>query len=101
MDNRTQIKIRPISLKGSRKQGLDFTYILEFTPSTRRQVTIHTPWAYFHNKPWDPQRLLSVITEVMARSDIPFRMTESQFMNLSWKQFDKVQISDRLLLEKQ
>lgn len=99
MDERTQVRIRPISLKGTPRQGLTFQYILEFTPSTRRLVTVQTPWAYFHNKPWDPQRLLSVMTEIMTRSNIPFRMTESQFMNLSWKQFEKVKISDKILLD--
>lgn len=96
MEKKT-LSIIPVTLKGGPSKGLTLQYILQYDTHNRRYITVQGPWANWSDKPWNPTRLKNILLELMRRSDIPTTMSESQFLNLEWKKFNKVKIIDTLL----
>lgn len=92
-----QLHIKPLAYKGGPQKGLTFHFILEYDQHTRRLVTVKTPYANYKQDPTKPSILPGILKTIMDRSDIPMTMTESEFMNLEWKQFTNVKIYDKLL----
>ena len=101
MDNKDRklIKIQPTSMYGGPHKGITFEFILSYDEHTRRKVTIKGKWSDWNVKtPWNPQRLQSVMMNVMSVSGVPFRMTESEFLNFELKRFNRIEVKDELLL---
>lgn len=92
-----QLSIKPLSYRGGPKSGLTFRYLLALDKDNRRLVTVHTPWNNYRQDPSRPSNLTRILQVIMDRSGIPEQMTEPEFMNLEWKQFKNVRISDKIL----
>lgn len=93
------IRIVPTGLTGGPHKGLTFTFLLLYDEHTKRQFTIKAPWSNWRNKPWNPQRLQSIMLYIMERSNVHTRMTESEFLNFELKNFDKVTIKSEYILD--
>lgn len=83
-------------MKGGPHKGLELQYYLIYDEHTRRHITVKGPYSNFNVNPWNPQRLQSILMNLMTRSNLPFRMTENEFLNMNWKNFDKITVQDEL-----
>lgn len=92
-----RLNILPLSYTGGPKTGLTFKFLLWYDQKIGRLVTVKTPWADWKPDPTKPRGLHLILQAIMEKSNIPLTMTESEFLNLEWKQFNNVKISDKLL----
>ena len=92
-----ELTIQPLSYTGGPKTGLDFDFLLSYDKDNRRLVSVHTPWNNWKVNPSRPNTLGTILKVIMDRSGIPTTMSESEFMNIEWKQFKNVRISDKIL----
>lgn len=102
MDNKDRrlIRIQPTAMYGGPHKGITFEFILMYDEHTRRKVTIKGKWSDWDFKtPWYPQRMQSIMMNVMTRSEVPFRMTLSEFLNFELKRFNRIEVTDELLLD--
>ena len=94
---RKLLKIQPFAMTGGPHKKMTFQAYILFDNNLKRKVTIQGPYHLWGKRKWDPDKLQSLFKNYIFQSGIPYYINREEFLDMSFKPFTKITITNELI----